>query len=226
MEEELGLSFSAGEEHYRAYVGPPADYDLVSAMVFNLLTSVGLRQHHKLLDIGCGSLRLGRLFIPYLNQTNYIGVEPNSWLVEKGIQHEVGNTLINIKKPEFIFADSLESVTKALNANFVVAQSIFSHCGVDLIKGWLEDIHKNTSEESISLVTFIKGENSFTGSGWVYPGCVEYSESVFSDICESHGFRFVPLNWYHPRQTWVALIKGKKKYYFEDSDVSWNNLNL
>ena len=69
----LGLDLNAGDEHYRAYVGPPADYDLVSAMVFNLLTSMGLRQHHRVLDIGCGSLRVGRLLIPYLNPKNYFG---------------------------------------------------------------------------------------------------------------------------------------------------------
>ena len=34
-------------ESYRAYVGPLGDYGLFSAMVFSLLTSLGLRQHHR-----------------------------------------------------------------------------------------------------------------------------------------------------------------------------------
>ena len=55
----LGLSRRIGDRHYRAYVGPPDEYDLVSAMTFNLLTTSGLRQGHRVLDIGCGSLRLG-----------------------------------------------------------------------------------------------------------------------------------------------------------------------
>ena len=79
----LGLELKAGDMQYRAFVGPPEDYDLISAMVFNLLTCLGLRQHHKVLDIGCGSLRCGRLLIPYLNKGNYFGVEPNKWLVDK-----------------------------------------------------------------------------------------------------------------------------------------------
>jgi len=80
-----GIGLKPGDQHYRAYVGPSQDYDLISAMVFNLLTSVGLRQHHRVLDIGCGSLRVGRLLIAYLNQGNYFGVEPNEWLVSDGI---------------------------------------------------------------------------------------------------------------------------------------------
>ena len=70
----LGLNLKAGDSHYRAYVGPPGDYDRIAAMTFNLLTAVGLRQQHKVLDIGCGSLRVGRLLIPYLNKGNCLRV--------------------------------------------------------------------------------------------------------------------------------------------------------
>ena len=65
--QDLGIGLVPGDPHYRAFVGPPEDYDLVSAMSFGLLTALGLRQHHALLDIGCGSMRVGRLLIPYLN---------------------------------------------------------------------------------------------------------------------------------------------------------------
>lgn len=37
--ENLGLNLKPGDEHYRAYVGPPQDYDLIAASVFNLLTT-------------------------------------------------------------------------------------------------------------------------------------------------------------------------------------------
>ena len=50
--EDLGVGLKPGDSHYRAYVGPPEDYDLIAAMTFNLLTTLGLRQHHSLLDVG------------------------------------------------------------------------------------------------------------------------------------------------------------------------------
>lgn len=84
-------------------------------MVFNLLTSVGLRQHHRVLDIGCGSLRVGRLLIPYLNQGNYFGVEPNEWLVSDGILNEIGQDQIEIKQPTFSFRSSLEGFKDSLH---------------------------------------------------------------------------------------------------------------
>ena len=49
-----------GDMHYRAYVGPPEQYDLMGATQFNLLCSLGLREWHRVLDfrlrgIACGS---------------------------------------------------------------------------------------------------------------------------------------------------------------------------
>ena len=133
-QEDLGLGLKPGDPQYRAYVGPPEDYDLIAAMAFNLLTTLGLRQHHSLLDIGCGSLRIGRLLIPYLNRGKYFGVEPNEWLVDEGIRRELGETLVQIKRPTFFFSDSPDTISQAKIAfDFALAQSIFSHCGLDLI---------------------------------------------------------------------------------------------
>src|SRR5437588_12246540 len=95
--ENLGLGLKPGDPHYRAYVGPPEDYDLIAAMTFNLLTTLGLRQHHSLLDIGCGSRRIGRLLLPYLMRRKYFGLVPSEWLVDEGIRREVGEKVVQIK---------------------------------------------------------------------------------------------------------------------------------
>jgi hypothetical protein len=39
-EESLGVGLKPGDAHYRAYVGPSEDYDLIAAMTFNLLTTL------------------------------------------------------------------------------------------------------------------------------------------------------------------------------------------
>ena len=78
-----------GDKNYKAYVGLPDRYDFMGATQFRLLTSLGLRAHHKLLDFGCGSLRAGKLFIPYLDAANYHGQDPNEWLIRDGIENEL-----------------------------------------------------------------------------------------------------------------------------------------
>ena len=39
-----GIGLNPGDDHYRAFVGPPEDCDRVAAMAFNLLTCIGLRK--------------------------------------------------------------------------------------------------------------------------------------------------------------------------------------
>ena len=66
LSREAAKALPPGARHYAAYVGPPEQYDFMGATQFRLLTTLGLREHHSVLDFGCGSLRAGRLLIPYL----------------------------------------------------------------------------------------------------------------------------------------------------------------
>src|SRR5215216_5755840 len=183
--EDLGLGLKPGDPHYRAYVGPPGDYDLIAAMSFNLLTTLGLRQHHSLLDVGCGSLRIARLLIPYLNRGKYFGIEPNEWLVEEGIRRELGQSLVEIKLPTFFFSDSPETILQAeVSFNFALAQSIFSHCGLDLIRGWLSVISRALAQNGALIATFLIGEDDSQRTGWIYPECVKYRPLTWSAALE------------------------------------------
>jgi hypothetical protein len=75
--------------NYKSFVGPANEYDLMGATQFTLLTSLGLRGQHSLLDFGCGSIRAGRLFIPYLDESNYYCIEANQQLLEEGFRDAI-----------------------------------------------------------------------------------------------------------------------------------------
>ena len=223
-QEDLGLGLRPGDPQYRAYVGPPEDYDLIAAMTFNLLTTLGLRQHHSLLDIGCGSLRIGRLLIPYLNRGRYFGVEPNEWLVAEGIKRELGETLVQIKRPTFFFSDSPDASAQAKIAfDFALAQSIFSHCGLDLIKGWLSAISRSLAQDGALVATFLIGEEDCAQTGWVYPECVNYRSATLERAAADVNLRFEILDWKHPRQTWALFAApGFNSTWFKDRPLTWN----
>lgn len=210
----------------RAYVGPPDEYDLFAAMVFNLMTSIGLRQHHRVLDVGCGSLRIGRLLIPYLATAGYVGVEPNRWLVEAGIKQEIGRDLVRIKQPRFEYADSLEAVPEPLAIDFAVAQSIFSHCGHDLFTGWLAQIAPHLSARGALLATFLVGEDDYPSDGWIYPECVCYRPQTVAAWAAEQNLDFRILDWAHPRQTWALFSKPgfDATMLREGVAPSWNHM--
>jgi SAM-dependent methyltransferase len=222
--EDLGAGLKPGDPHYRAYVGPPEDYDLIAAMTFNLLTTLGLRQHHSLLDVGCGSLRIGRLLIPYLNRGKYFGVEPNNWLVEAGIENELGKDVVEIKRPTFFFSDLPETAVQAkVSFDFALAQSIFSHSGLDLINGWLSAISRSLAPDGALVATFLVGEEDSAQTGWIYPECVNYQPETLERAAEEVNLRFEILDWKHPRQTWALFAAPQfDSEWFKNKPLSWN----
>jgi SAM-dependent methyltransferase len=223
--EDLGLGLKPGDPHYRAYVGPPEDYDLISAMTFNLLTTLGLRQHHSLLDVGCGSLRIGRLLIPYLNRGKYFGVEPAEWLVAEGIKQELGDAVVQIKRPTFFFTNSPDIVVQAkVSFDFALAQSIFSHCGLDLISGWLSAISRSLADNAVLVATFLPGDEDSKQTGWVYPDCVNYRPATLEWAAAQSNLRFEILDWKHPRQTWALFAAPKfDSSWFRNEPPTWNS---
>lgn len=223
-EDILGLSRHIGDMHYRAYIGPPDEYDLVSAMSFNLLTTCGLRQNHKLLDIGCGSLRVGRLLIPYLNAGNYVGVEPNKWLVEDGLRHEVGADIVDLRKPAFIYDTGLETLATDFRFDYIIAQSIFSHTAPDLLERWIRDVSHHLDESGVFFATVLEGEEECDGTGWIYPECVQYRTETVAAIVRKYNLEFQVLDWYHPRQTWCSIYsEGFNHKLLNNGVPSWNS---
>jgi SAM-dependent methyltransferase len=197
---------------HRAYVGPEERYDLVGAMQFRLLCALGLREHHKLLDLGCGSLRAGRLLIPYLARGNYHGVEPNHWLVEQGIQQEIGRDLIALKWPHFHCIDTFQVDECGRDFDYILAQSIFSHTGVNLLRRALASFARALSPKGMAAVTFIHARDTSDSvddsNGWIYPGVVAYSPQRLQEEFQSCGLAGRPLPWYHPNhQTWYVLAR-------------------
>lgn len=218
-------TLKAGAHHYRAYVGPPERYDLIAAMTFNLLTTLGLREYHKVLDIGCGSLRIGRLLIPYLDSGNYTGIEPNQWLVEDGIEHEIGKDLLRIKSPKLVFSQDAKTLSDD-DYDFAFAQSIFSHCGMDLITQWLGDVYTHLKQEGVFLATFFPADTDSTISGWVYPTNVAYKVETIKSVAEKAGLHFELLDWTHPAQQWALFYKdGYDSGWLHQGDtLSWNHM--
>ncbi len=222
---DTGIGLAPGSEHYRAYVGPAGDYALVSAMVFNLLTCAGLRQHHTLLDVGCGSLRLGRLLIPYLNAGHYVGAEPNRWLVEQGIEQEIGRDMVRIKQPRFTYAANLQAFEQPLGLDFVVAQSIFSHTSLSLMRGWLSELAQHMKPSGALFATFLVADEDFTGEGWIYPGCVSFRPETVAALAAEYGFELLMLDWAHPRQRWAMFARPEfDRSLLADGALHWNRV--
>ncbi len=194
-----------GDHHYRAFVGPPTWYDVIGAYQFCLLVEIGLREGHTLLDIGCGSLRAGRLIIPYLNPGNYYGVEPEKWLVEEGIKNEVGEDLIRIKTPHFLYVDDWGFSRFNTSFDYIIAQSIFSHASPEQIAACLQNVRLCMKDQTIFAANFLVGDQDYQGSEWVYPGTVPYRHQTIVNMAEKAGLTCVGVNGFHLALSWYLF---------------------
>jgi SAM-dependent methyltransferase len=201
-----------GAEHYRAFVGPPDEYDSISATQFAILTAFGLREHHYLLDYGCGSLRGGRLLIPYLDTGRYFGLEPNTWLVDDGVDRELGRDILRIKQPKFLHHDTFGTAEFGRQFDYVLAQSILSHAGSDVLALILRQIRAALADDGLALVTVVEGSRKGPAPpGWIYPWVVPYERGEIRAATREAGLLAARLRWRHPRQRWYVLTTDRAR---------------
>lgn len=195
-----------GSRDARAFVGPADHFDRSAAVQFNLLTTLGLREGDHLLDIGCGSLRAGRLFLVYLAPGNYCGLEPEKWLVEAGIDEELGWELVRRRQPEFRYDEDFGLQRFERQFDYLLAQSIFSHASQDQIRTCLAEAARVLRPTGLFCATFLPGDTSYQGDAWVYPGNVTYTPRRVRELVAEAGLACRMLDWPHPSgQKWVLI---------------------
>jgi len=181
---------------YRAYVGNPNSYDVTAATQFALMVSLGLREDHTLLDIGCGSLCGGRLFIPYLLPDRYYGIEPQAWLVEDGIYFEVGEELRRLKRPRFRYVDDFSLSGFNILFDFMLAHSVLTHVTQAQLDRCLSAVKLALKPDGMMAASFFSNGNEiYSGQGWIYPSFASYPFKFVVELAHQHGLTAYPLVW-------------------------------
>jgi hypothetical protein len=115
-------------------------WEEIGVLQFEFVTSRGLRPHHFLLDIGCGSLRGGVHFISYLEIGHYYGTDINRSLLDAGYEREVVPAGLSNRLPRRNLICDGDFNIAACNQIFDVAlaQSVFTHLSFNRIRLCLE----------------------------------------------------------------------------------------
>jgi SAM-dependent methyltransferase len=127
---------------------------------FNYLREHGLKPTDKMLEIGCGNLRAGRLFIDYLEPGNYYGIDisPDILLAAQQTVAEFG---LRDKLPHLTLVRDLRfGFLPDGHFNVMHAHSVFSHSPITVIEECLANAGRVMAPDGFFDFTYDRTEGA------------------------------------------------------------------
>ena len=124
-------------------------WDEIGELQLTFLKSRGLKPEHVLLDIGCGSLRLGVRAVEYLDVGNYWGTDLNGTLLDAGYEREIEPAGLagKLPRPHLVVDERFDFPGIARNIDFAMATSVFTHLPLEYMHLCLENLARHVSRE-------------------------------------------------------------------------------
>lgn len=121
------------ETDHRGFVG--GMWDEIGQLQFEYMRSKGLSPEARFIDVACGSLRGGRLFIPYLNAHNYYGFDILRALIDAGLTHEIAplGVMDKVSPDNFVAAEGFAFPASWRDIDSGIALSLFTHLTLNSI---------------------------------------------------------------------------------------------
>ena len=131
-------------------------WETVGQLQFDLLLREGLEPRHRLLDIGCGSLRGGVHFIRYLDRGNYTGIDKSVERLAAGREVELPRAGLEAKEPVLEVVDDFDFASLGQTFDYAVALSLFTHLPLELITTCLANADDVLSSGGRLYATFLE----------------------------------------------------------------------
>jgi SAM-dependent methyltransferase len=125
---------------------------------FDYLTGHGLQPGDRMLEIGCGNLRAGRLFIGYLDPGHYYGLDISPEILIAA-QETIAEYRLQAKFPHLTLVNNLRfEFLPAGHFTVVHAHSVFSHSPIEVIDECLAHVGRVMAPDGIFDFTFDRTE--------------------------------------------------------------------
>lgn len=130
-------------------------WDEIGELQLAFLRKVGMTCDSHLLDIGCGSLRLGVRAVDYLNYGRYWGTDLNQALLEAGYAREIIPAGLEEKLPRLQLITDEEFQFKAVpnEIDFAIATSVFTHLPLNHLRLCLTNLGQHVKTPCTFLFT-------------------------------------------------------------------------
>jgi hypothetical protein len=197
---------------HRNFVGGDGHlWDEIAKMQLNFLKSEGLLSSHTLMDIACGSLRAGRLFINYLDAGNYLGIDKEIDLIIRGVAEELSISTFIEKRPVFAISGDFEFNKFHLRPDYAIAQSLLTHLTAKDIYRCFQSLREFIVDDGKFYATFfeVQSETENPPSSDAID-CFYYTKDQMKTLANMTGWRMKYIGeWGHPRQQKMLKLEPK-----------------
>lgn len=166
-----GVARRVAANEHREVIG--GMWDQIGALQIDFLKSQGLLPEHTLLDIGCGSLRLGVHAVEHLNTGKYWGTDLNESLLSAGYDREIVPAGLSAKLPRGHLVTDAEFIFTGVPAQIdvAIAQSVFTHLPLNHLRLCLAKLASHLEGACDFYATFfIVDDTKVVGPVWHEPG--------------------------------------------------------
>ncbi len=191
-------------------------WEEIGRLQFEFLRARGLKPSHRLLDIGCGSLRGGIHAIKYLEPGNYYGLDINPSLIKAG-RHEIRLAGLTQKNPHLAVSDRFELGLFREKFDYLLALSVFTHLFANHIIRCFAEVREVLAPGGRFFATFFLAPHSVHLASIVHqPGGIktEYDRDPFHYSLDEIGAmaKLADLSaeiigdWNHPRAQQMVMF--------------------
>lgn len=209
-------------DRYRSGMGVGELWEEMGRLQFEFLVDEGLRPRHRLLDVGCGSLRGGVRFIEYLNEGRYFGVDGDQRMLVAAREVELPRYGLEGKVPTLERRDDFDFSVFRTRFEFALAQSVFTHLPWNSIQRCLANVGPVLAARGRFYTTFFEDPDGGHRSGplthqrggiTTHPDAnpYHYEYAVFEELADRLGLRVRYLgDWGHPRDQKMIVFSRRR----------------
>lgn len=180
-------------------IGAVHDWERHGKIQFDFLLSQGLKPEHKMTEIGCGTGRLARKVVPYLDRGNYIGCDISEGALESAAKLSYSEGW-STKWPKF-FRSSTPPTDRA---DYLWAFSVFIHLPEDIITQVMQAAAVAMHKDSKFFFSYVPSHKD------IRTGLKQFKHTLQTtkNCCREAGLRFEQAtSWNAEQKIALATLK-------------------
>jgi SAM-dependent methyltransferase len=187
-----------------------------------LLKREGCTPRSAVLEVGCGCLSAGAPVMAYLRRGNYVGIEPNRWLLDAGLTDWRTRLLARRRRPTFLAVTDFDARPLGRTYDYVLSHSVLSHCAHWQLEQFVSNVARvlRPGGRILASVRLAEG-NAYGSSGtpdkddsrhgeWQYPDVSWFKLSTVQETAQRHGLRVTV------KPQYTELYVARRPHEFHD----------